>query len=43
MARDLARSDVSRKIRLVSREHDDILAKYCAMFKLELQLAVIPT
>ncbi len=28
VARDLARSDVSREIRLVSRERDDILAKY---------------
>ncbi len=28
MARDLTRSDVSREIRLVSRERDDILAKY---------------
>ncbi len=35
-ARDLARSDVSLEIWLVSRVHDDILAKYFAMFKLEL-------
>ncbi len=28
VARDLARSDVSREIRLVSQERDDILAKY---------------
>ncbi len=37
MARDLAISDVSREIRLVSRERDDkYFAKYFAMFTLEL-------
>ncbi len=38
MWRDLVRSDVSCEIQLVSREHDDILAKHFAVFKLELHI-----
>ncbi len=43
--RDVTRSRGTRscEIRLVLRERDDILAKYCAMFTLELHPAVIPT
>ncbi len=36
MARDLARSDVSREIQLFLRKRDDILAKHFAVFTLEL-------
>ncbi len=36
ITRDVTRSDVSCKIRLVSRKRDDFLAKYFAMFTLEL-------
>ncbi len=36
MWRDLARSDVSHEIRVVSRERDDILAKHFSLFTLEL-------